>query len=290
MFPVAMRVVAIIVFVFFFVQVQGIKGYSLALSLCHQDIVKGTCLDYMHGLLLGVVKTLGLPSPEGHSREIYDYQRTAQIKRHVKERKLTLEDSDSIAEFSKTFAVQELHVRKYLEHPQYLEVEKSKQKDDRKHQRETDSQKKYADYNWEEMFMAGTLKKPKVSALNLFLEKHQLGNKKMKKNERPVLISACLTKAQLDKATIEQAARKVNMEQNVDFHDGEHEEETGDDDDDYNNVHADDTDGDDNNDCGDKEYDGGSKNYDVVLQEIGSSIEEEEDDDDDEQEVIDGRR
>ena len=63
--------------------------------------MKGTCLDYMHGLLLGVVKTLGLPSPEGHSREIYDYQRTAQIKRHVKERKLTLEDSDSIAEFSK---------------------------------------------------------------------------------------------------------------------------------------------------------------------------------------------
>ena len=58
MFPVAMRVVAIIVFVFFFVRVQGIKGYSLALSLCHHDIVKGTCLDYMHGLLLGVVKTL----------------------------------------------------------------------------------------------------------------------------------------------------------------------------------------------------------------------------------------
>ena len=58
MFPVAMRVAAIIVFVFFFVQVQGIKGYSLALSLCHHDIVKGTCTCYMHGLLLGVVKTL----------------------------------------------------------------------------------------------------------------------------------------------------------------------------------------------------------------------------------------
>ena len=122
-----------------------------------------------------------ITSPEGHSREIYDYQPTAQIKRHVKERKLTLEDSDSIAEFSKTFAVQELHVQKYLPHPQYLEVKKWKQKDDRKHQRETDSQKKYADYNWEEMFMAGILKKPKVSAVNLFLEKHQLGNKKIGK-------------------------------------------------------------------------------------------------------------
>ena len=47
------------------------------------------------------------------------------------------------------------------------------------------------------MFIAGTLKKLKVSALNLFLEKHQLGNKRMKKSEKLVLISACLAKAQL---------------------------------------------------------------------------------------------
>ena len=197
---------------------------------------------------LSFVKT-PITSPEGHSRKINDYQPRAQIKRYVKEGNLALEDSESIVEFSKTFAVQELLVRKYLEHLQYLEVKKSKRKDDRKRQRETDSQKKYADYNWEEMFIAGTLKKLKVSALNLFLEKHQLGNKKMKKNEKShvVLILACLAKAQLDKATIEQAVRKVNVEENVDLHDGEHEEETGDDDDDYDSVQADDTDGDDNN-------------------------------------------
>ena len=110
----------------------------------------------------------------------------------------------------------------------------------------------------------------------------------MKKNEKLVFISTCLAKAQLDKATIEQVARKVNVEEIVDFHDGEHEEETWDDDEDYDSVHADDTYGDDNNDCGGKEYDGSSKNYDVVLQEIGSSSEEEEDDDDNEQEVNDG--
>ena len=109
----------------------------------------------------------------------------------------------------------------------------------------------------------------------------------MKKNDELVLISACLAKAQLDKATIEQAARKVNVEENVDLHDGEHDEETGDDDDDYDSVHADDTDGDDNNDCDDNEYDGRSKDHDVVLQQVGSSSEEEEDDDDDEQEVND---
>ena len=49
-----------------------------------------------------------------------------------------------------------------------------------------------------------------------------------------------------------------------DFHDNEHEEETGYDDDDYDSVHADDIDGDDTNDCGDKEYDGSSKMYVVV--------------------------
>ena len=46
------------------------------------------------------------------------------IKRYVKEGNLTLEDSESIVEFSKTFAVQELLVRKYLKHLQYLEVKK----------------------------------------------------------------------------------------------------------------------------------------------------------------------
>lgn len=88
-------------------------------------------------------------------------------------------------------------------------------------------------------------------------------------NEKLVLISACLAKAQLDKATTEQAARKVNVKENVDLHDKEYEEETGDDDDDYDSDHADDTDGDDNNDCDDK-YDGRSKDHSVVLQEVGA--------------------
>jgi hypothetical protein len=122
-------------------------------------------------------------------------------------------------------------VRKYLEHLQYLAVKKSKRKDERKRQRETEAQKKYADYKWEELFIAGKLKKLKVPALNLFLEKHQLGKKKMTKKEKLVIISACLAKAQLDKAIGEQTARKVNAEENVDFHDDDEETEDDDDDD-----------------------------------------------------------
>lgn len=95
---------------------------------------------------------------------------------------------------------------------------------------------KYTDYKWEEVFIAETLK-------NLFLEKHQLRNKKMKRNEKLALISTCLAKAQLDKATCQQPARKVNVQENVDFHDGDEEEEeerVDDNDDDYDRVHEDD--------------------------------------------------
>lgn len=130
---------------------------------------------------------------------------------------------------------------------------------------------KYTDYKWEEVFIAGTLN-------NLFLEKHQLRNKKMKRNEKLALISTCLAKAQRDKATCQQPARKVNVQENVDFHDGDEEdEERVDDDDDYDRVHADDTD-DDSNGCDNKEYDGSNKDSDVVLQEIGSSSEDDDDD------------
>ena len=112
------------------------------------------------------------------------------------------------------------------------------------------------------MFIAGTLK-------NLFVEKHQLRKKKMKRNEKLALISTCLAKAQRDKATCQKPARKVNGEENVDFHHGDEEDEerVDDDDDDYDSVHADDTD-DDSSGC----------DYDVVLQEIGSSSEEDDDD------------
>lgn len=128
---------------------------------------------------------------------------------------------------------------------------------------------KYTDYKWEEVFIAGTLK-------NLFLEKHQLRNKKMKKNEKLALISTCLAKAQLDKATCQQPARKVNVEENVDFHNGDEEQRVDDNDGDYDSVHADDTD-DDSNGCDNKEYDGSNKDQDVVLQEIGSSSEDDDD-------------
>ena len=96
----------------------------------------------------------------------------------------------------------------------------------------------------------------------------------MTKKEKLVIISACLAKAQLDKAIGEQTARKVNAEENVDFHDDDEETEDDDDDDDDDSDHADDEDDDYNIGSDNKDCDGSSEDYDVVLQEIGSSSED----------------
>lgn len=64
----------------------------------------------------------------------------------------------------------------------------------------------------------------------------------MNKNEKLVLISACLAKAQLDKVTSEQPAKKVNAEENVDVVNvvlqeiGSSSEEEEDDDDEVDEV------------------------------------------------------
>ena len=39
-------------------QVNGIKGFALILTLQHHSIIPGYVVDYMHGTLLGVTKTL----------------------------------------------------------------------------------------------------------------------------------------------------------------------------------------------------------------------------------------
>ncbi len=42
----------------FLPQVNGIKGFSLVLAMQHHSIIPGYVIDYMHGALLGVTKTM----------------------------------------------------------------------------------------------------------------------------------------------------------------------------------------------------------------------------------------
>ena len=211
---------------------------------------------------------------DGHQRPLDDFQPRAQIKKHVKEGKLTLTDSESITSFSKAFAVEEDLVRNYLEHLQYLKLKKLKRRDDRKKKKEAESQMTYNDYDWEDMFKKGTLKKKTVPVLDLFLEKHQLGtNRKRKKGEKLQVIFAWLAKAQLEKIGEGEDSNKVEDETDEVEDDTDEVEEEEEDDDgeesEYKNA-------DDNDLASDSEDD----NSDVVLQEIGYSSDEDEETED----------
>ena len=76
---------------------------------------------------------------DGVRREVDDFQPRAQIKKQSEQEKLTLDDEESITAFSKSYAVQEDLVRKYLEHLHYLNFKKkqvrTREENRRKHKK-----------------------------------------------------------------------------------------------------------------------------------------------------------
>ena len=66
-----------------------------------------------------------------------DYRPRAQMKKKFEDGTLALDDTESIAMFSKTFAVEESLSRKYLEHFEYIQLKKEKRSEERKRQKTT---------------------------------------------------------------------------------------------------------------------------------------------------------
>ena len=132
-----------------------------------------------------------------------------------------LDDEESIATFSKTYAVREVLVRKYLEHLHYLNFKKAKHADVKRKKKEPQSRMTYDNYNWVEMFHTRTLNKLTVPVLDLFLERCSLARKRMNKKQKIQVITACL------------ANSEVNLDQNrqngdIDRTNGEDDDGAGD--------------------------------------------------------------
>ena len=163
-----------------------------------------------------------------------------------------------MAKFSKTYAVREDLVRKYLEHLHYLNLKKAKRADAKRKKKEAQSHMTYDDYNWVEMFHTRTLNKLTVPVLDLFLERHSLARKRMNKKQKIQVITAWL------------ANSEVSLDQNR--HNGDTDRKNGEDD-----SGADDE-GQDSSDTDDIE--GGTSGFDdnehVVLCKVGHSSTDED--------------
>ena len=131
-------------------------------------------------------------SLKGSARKVDDFQPRAQIKKSFEEGTLALDNADSIATFSKTFAVEESLVRKYLEHMDYLNLKIVKRTEKKRKKKEDDMNKTYNDYDWVELFHSGELGKLIVPVLDLFLDKHHPVRHKMNKKQKVEMISAWL--------------------------------------------------------------------------------------------------
>ena len=66
--------------------------------------------------------------------------------------------------------------------------------DEKRQAKKDEETKGYGDYNWEELYKSGNLKKLKVAELNKYIFRHNLSRRKMSKSEKLNLLSAHISK------------------------------------------------------------------------------------------------
>lgn len=116
-----------------------------------------------------------------------DFQPRKQARDYMAEGKLGTDEE--IKQFSKTFIVDEVLVKKYAEHLKYLEINKMKRAEKRQLKTQQERNKKYEDYNWIALFNDGLLKKLNVSDLNKYLSHHgMMHSLKLRKTEKVRII------------------------------------------------------------------------------------------------------
>ena len=82
-----------------------------------------------------------------------------------------------------------------------------------KRQAEIDKEKKgYGDYNSEELYKLGNLKKLKVAELNKYISRYKLSMRKVSKSEKPNLLSAHISKGLCERILTLSAAETAATE------------------------------------------------------------------------------
>ena len=82
-----------------------------------------------------------------------------------------------------------------------------------KRQAKKDEERKgYGDYNWEELYKSGNLKKLKVAELNKYIFRHNLSRRKMSKSDELNLLSAHISKGLCERILTLSAAETAATE------------------------------------------------------------------------------
>ena len=109
----------------------------------------------------------------------------------LEQKKLSIEDTDAIKEFSQKFIVEEKHVKSYLEHLSSLETVKNIKQKQREGARQERHTRDVSDYKWEELVKNNYCKLASltVAEVDKYLDHHKLC-KKDKKGDKIQRITA----------------------------------------------------------------------------------------------------
>ena len=114
--------------------------------------------------------------------------------------------------FLKQYIVSPDLVKEHLEHLTDIEVRKNMRQEE-KRQAKIDKEKKgYGDYNSEELYKPGNLKKLKVAELNKYISRYKLSMRKESKSEKPNLLSAHISKGLCERILTLSAAETAATE------------------------------------------------------------------------------
>ena len=80
------------------------------------------------------------------------------------------------------------------------------------HAKKDEETKGYGDYNWEELYKSGKLKKLKVAELKKYIFRHNLSSRKMSKSEKCNILSAHISKGLCERILTLSAAKTAATE------------------------------------------------------------------------------
>jgi hypothetical protein len=139
-----------------------------------------------------------------------------------------LDSEEKIAEFSKRFIVPSELVKSYIDHLKHLNYTKQLRSVAAEQECQRRKDKKYEEYNWEELLLTGGLKLLYVFELDKYLKHHSLPWRRKLKEEKVLIITAHVHESKgssLEEVVVTGKALLRPVENPADSEESESEEE-----------------------------------------------------------------
>lgn len=128
----------------------------------------------------------------GNDRPVDDFQPRAQLKALYKENSISSSDEEKVKAFLAKYVVPENLVRNYILHLEHLNLMKEKRQREEKANKEARAEKKYEEYNWQDLYERRKILSLQVFELDKYIDHHRLSERghKLKKKDKVSLVQA----------------------------------------------------------------------------------------------------